>query len=41
MRNRLPNEMKMDVDMFGATMEGGILGETNRTLVIAVECRWR
>jgi hypothetical protein len=34
----LMDEVKVDVDVFGAAMECGILGKANCTLVVAVKC---
>ena len=39
LRNGLTNEMKMNVDMFGASMKSGISGKTNSTLIITE--KWR
>ena len=37
LRNSLSNEMKMNINMFGATVERGILGESDRALIVAKE----
>ena len=40
LRNGLSNKVKVDVNMFSATMKGGILRETYHALVIAIKgCR--
>jgi hypothetical protein len=34
------DEVKMDIDMFSATMKGRVLGKTNGALIVAIEGRW-
>jgi hypothetical protein len=39
LRNSLTNEMKVDVDMFGSSVECGVLWEVDHTLIVAKESR--
>ena len=38
LRNGLSNEMEMNINVFGVTVECGILGEMNGSLVVAIKC---
>ena len=37
----LMNEVEVDVDVLDTAMEGGILGQADSALVVAVESRWQ